>query len=240
MLAKFLTIDKISKRYGEVVVLESFTLNVELGTVTALVGVNGSGKTTLLRILAGLEEPLRGRIMFQNKIMARHELRQISTLVFQRTAIFNSSVYYNVAFGLKAKGYGRDEVQRRVSQALTGVGLADFQSRKAKTLSGGEQQRVALVRAFVIDPNILLLDEPTANLDPANAVMVENTIQRIREKDESTIILSTHNLHQANRLADTIVHMHNGKVMQAEEPKELFNNPNNKITRMFVNGELQF
>lgn len=226
--------------YGNIRALDSVTLNFEQNKIFSLVGVNGSGKSTLLRIIAGLEEPSHGNILFNNKKIDMHELHQISTLVFQKTVMFNTDVYNNISFGLKIRGLKKDDVERKVTQAMMSVGLANFHKRKAKKLSGGEQQRVALARAFVLEPKILLLDEPTSNLDPANAIFIEKAIKKIREKEKCSIILTTHNLYQAKRLSDKIFHIYQGKIIDEGSPEIFFNSPSNHITKSFINGELQF
>jgi tungstate transport system ATP-binding protein len=239
-LADELRIDNVDKDYGEIKALNSVTLDVEANKILAILGVNGSGKTTLLRVLSGLEEPSKGQILLDSKKMTAQELRQISTLVFQKSVMFSTSVYNNVSFGLKIRGYTKDEIERRVSKVLDSVELMDFQKRRARELSGGEQQRVALARAFVVDPEILLLDEPTANLDPAHAMILETAVKRIREESKCTIILATHNLHQARRLSDKVVHIHYGRILESSSPQEFFTSPHNETTRRFINGELQF
>ncbi len=239
-MTTLLQIQNVTKTYGNIKALDSVTLSIDQGKIVTLIGVNGSGKTTLLKILAGLEEPIRGNILFNERKMETKELRQISTLVFQKTAMFNTSVYNNVSFGLKIRGYEKEHIKMNVSQVLTSVSLTDFQQRKAKKLSGGEQQRVALARALVLNPRILLLDEPTSNLDPANAIVIENAIKNMGGKEEFAIVLATHNLHQAKRLSDKIVHIHHGKIMAIGSPQSFFSHPNNDITKSFINGELQF
>ncbi|MCX6659199.1 MAG: phosphate ABC transporter ATP-binding protein [Candidatus Bathyarchaeota archaeon] len=239
-MARRILLKNIDKAYGSINALDSVTLEVETGQIVALLGMNGSGKTSLLRIIAGLEEPSRGSIFLNSKKMTSHELRQIATLVFQKTVMFSTSVYGNVKFGLAIRGIGKKDAERKVSDALNLVGLADFKKRRARGLSGGEQQRIALARAFVLQPEILLLDEPTANLDPANAVILENAVRKIREKDACTIMLATHNLHQAKRLSDRIVHVHYGRIIADASPQDFFSHPSNETTRRFIAGELQF
>jgi len=239
-VADKIQLEKVKKTYGPIKALDSVTLNAEAGQIVALLGMNGSGKTTLLRILAGLEEPDKGDILVNRKRMTPQQLRRISTLVFQKTVMFNTSVCGNVSFGLKIRGVTKEEIERRVFNVLNSVGLTGFQKRNARALSGGEQQRVALARAFVLDPEILLLDEPTANLDPTNAMILENAIKRIREENECTIMLATHNLHQARRLSDKIIHIHYGRILEGATPQEFFAHPASEITRRFINGELQF
>ncbi|MCW4032454.1 MAG: ATP-binding cassette domain-containing protein [Candidatus Bathyarchaeota archaeon] len=235
-----IVIENVTKIYDEIKALDSITLNFEANRVVSLVGVNGSGKTTLLRILAGLEEATKGCVKFDNERIKAQDLRQISTLVFQKAIMFNSNVQNNVAFGLKIRNFDPKEIERRTNQALSTVRLYSFHKRKSKKLSTGEQQRVALARAFVIEPKILLLDEPTSNLDPTNAVIIEDAIKKMREKNGCTIILATHNLHQAKRLSNNIVHIHFGKILETAKPKDFFENPGNKITKKFINGDLQF
>jgi len=230
----------VEKVYGERKALDDISLDIEGGRILALVGLNGSGKTTLLRTIAGLDEPTRGRILVDNTEMASRELRKIVTLIFQRTATFNTSVFENVAFGLRIRNLTKNQIEGRVSEALAAVGLGGFERRRAKKLSGGEQQRVALARAFAINPEILLLDEPTANLDPANSMAVESIINRLRDEQTHTMVLSTHNLYQARRLSDKIAHIHYGRVLEVAKPDRFFTNPSNEITQKFVNGELQF
>ncbi len=239
-MTSYLQLEGIDKVFDGNKVLDSVTFNVDIGNVITLVGVNGSGKSTLLRILAGLERPSRGSILIDNNIIDMENLHRLSSMVFQKTTMFNRSVYDNVAFGLKIRGFKKEVVEKRVSQALSIVKLNNFRKRKAKKISGGEQQRVSLARAFILHPRILLLDEPTSNLDPANAVIIEDVIQQMRKKEDCIIILATHNLHQAKRLSDTITHIHSGKIMEIANPKDFFAHPSNDITKKFINGELQF
>ena len=236
----YLRVESIEKIYDEIKALDSMTLDIAPSKVISLVGINGSGKTTFLRILAGLEELSAGNIQFNSKRINTIKLRQVSTIVFQKAIMFNSSVFDNVAFGLKVRGFDTEEIRNKVTQALDSVGLNNFQKRKAKKLSGGEQQRVALARAFVIEPEILLLDEPTSNLDPTNAIIIENAIKKMRKRKVCTIILATHNLHQAKRLSDIMIHIHFGKILEIANPEDFFTNPSNLITKKFINGELQF
>ena len=239
-MAGHLRVESVDKSYGNITALDSITLDIEAGKIVTLLGINGSGKSTLLRILAGLDKPDAGSIILDDRRMGMEELRKISTLVFQKTVMFSTSVYDNIQFGLIVRGTRKDDVERRVSQALASVRMENFRKRKAKKLSGGEQQRVALARAFVLEPKILLLDEPTANLDPANAIIVENAIREMRIREVCTTILATHNLYQAKRVSDKIVHIHMGKIMEVANPVDFFACPRNQTTKKFINGELQF
>ena len=229
----------IEKNYREVKALDNLTFKAESGKVIVILGVNGAGKTTLLRISAGLEKPDKGSIYFNDDPITDKDLRQIATLVFQRTAMFSMSVYDNLAYGLRLRGKKDSEIKEKIIKALHDVGLDNFEKRKAKRTSGGEQQRIALARAFLLEPKILLLDEPTANLDPRIAIIIEKAIMK-RKSRENIIVTATHNLSQAKRLGDEIVHIHGGKIVEMGSAEELFGNPKNELTRKFINGELEF
>lgn len=234
-----LRLEGIEKSYREVKALDNLTFKAEGGKLIVLLGVNGAGKTTLLRIGAGLEKPDRGSVYFNDKPITDKSLRRIATLVFQRTAMFSVSVYDNLAYGLKLRGKEDSEIKEKIAEALHEVGLENFEKRRAKRTSGGEQQRISLARAFLLEPKILLLDEPTANLDPRIAVIIEKAIMK-RKSRENIIVMATHNLSQAKRLGDEIVHIHGGKIVEVGSAEELFGNPKNELTRKFINGELEF
>jgi tungstate transport system ATP-binding protein len=234
-----LKLENIEKNYRTVKALCSVTFTAEGGKIIVLIGVNGAGKTTLLRTLAGLDKPDKGTILFNGESITDRDLRRIATLVFQRTAMFNRSVYDNLAFGLKIRGKKDSEIKEKIAEALLSVGLRNFEKRKAKKTSGGEQQRIALARAFLLEPKILLLDEPTANLDPNSATIIERAIIE-RRKSDHIIIIATHNLSQAKRLGDEIVHIHAGEIVERARPEEFFTKPQNEVTRKFINGELEF
>jgi tungstate transport system ATP-binding protein len=209
------------------------------GKIIVLLGVNGAGKTTLMRIIAGLENPDEGKLFFNGKNIDAKGLRQVSTLVFQKSAMFSMNVYDNLAYGLRIRGVHKEEISRKVCAELEAVRLSGFEKRRAKKTSGGEQQRIALARAFLLDSNILLLDEPTANLDPNSATIIEKAIIN-KKSTQQIIVMSTHNLSQARRMADEIVHIYNGEIVEAAEPENFFENPKSEISRKFVNGELEF
>jgi tungstate transport system ATP-binding protein len=238
-MAMRLQLENIEKSYSSVKALEDISLEITGGKATALLGINGAGKTTLLRILAGLEKQDNGRIFFNGKRTNRRQLRQIATLVFQRTAMFNRSVYDNLAYGLKIREKKDDEIREEISRALQAVGLRNFERRKAKKTSGGEQQRIALARAFLLNPLILLLDEPTANLDANSAAIVERAIVD-RTRGKGIVIISTHNLSQAKRMANQVVHIYGGKIVEVANSEDFFSNPSSEISRKFISGELDY
>jgi len=234
-----LQLSEIKKCYRSVKALNSVSLEMEGGKIIVLLGVNGAGKSTLVRILSGLENPDSGTIIFNNQNTDAKTLRYISTLVFQKTIMFTMNVYDNLAFGLKIRRIPKEEIARRIPEALQAVRLSGFEKRRAKKLSGGEQQRIALARAFLLDSHILLLDEPTANLDPNSATIIEKAIIG-KKSSQRIIVMATHNLNQARRMADEIVHIHDGKIVEVAKPEDFFLNPKNEITRNFINGELDF
>jgi tungstate transport system ATP-binding protein len=231
-------VNHVGKTYGSVVALRDVSLEIQDGKILTIVGHSGSGKTTFLKILAGLEAPSSGEVLLDGKKATQLDLRKKATMVFQKTVVFNSSVYDNVAYGLRIRGFQKEEVYARVQQALGVVGLDSFEDRKARKLSGGEQQRVSLARALVLNPEILLLDEPTANLDPANAYIVERSVQENRRKIAQIIVIATHNLDQAKRLSDDVSHMLGGELVEKAPAKEFFLNPKDPRTKRFVAGEL--
>jgi tungstate transport system ATP-binding protein len=234
-----LWLENIEKGYGSVRALKSVSLKIFGDKTIALVGINGAGKTTLLRIIAGLEKQDKGRILFEDKETNEKELRRIATLVFQKTAMFSRSVYDNLAYGLKIRGKRDAEIKEEIALALHAVGLRNFDKRKARKTSGGEQQRISLARAFLLNPQILLLDEPTANLDPNSATIIERAITS-RRKEDNIIILATHNLNQAKRLANQVVHIYDGRIIEIASPEDFFKNPRNEISAKFINGELEY
>jgi tungstate transport system ATP-binding protein len=229
----------LQKSYQTIEALKSVSLNLQGNKIIVLLGVNGAGKTTLMRILAGLEKADKGQILFNNQNIDAKALRQISTLVFQKTAMFTMNVNDNLSYGLKIRKVPKEEIPKRINEALQAVRLSGFEKRRAKKLSGGEQQRIALARAFLLNPNVLLLDEPTANLDPNSASIIEKAIIS-KKNSQRIIIMATHNLNQARRMADEIVHIHNGEIVEAAIPEDFFENPKSEITRKFINGELDF
>lgn len=215
----------VTKVFGAVKVLDHVNLQVNKGEILALLGPNGSGKTTLLKILAFLEAPTFGEIKFQGVSVNgknAEALRLQSTLVFQRAAFFGSSVYDNVAYGLKLRRLPENEVRRRVKEALRLVKLEGFERRSARKLSGGEQQRVAVARAVVLNTPLLLLDEPTANLDPKNAAIVEEVIATVNRERGVTVMLTTHNMFQAEKLPTRVALINGGQITEVGETSDVF------------------
>jgi molybdopterin-binding protein len=215
----------LTKCFGNRTVLEDITLQIEEGEMLALLGPNGSGKTTLLKILAFLEKPTSGEVKFQGEAVTdknAERMRLQSAMVFQRTMLFSTNVYNNVAFGLKMRKLPKNLIKEEVQKALNLAKLEGFEKRSAKKLSGGEQQRVALARALVLKTKLLLLDEPTANLDPKNASILEEVIATVNRELKTTIVMATHNMFQAKTLPQRIALISDGKITEVGAPAEIF------------------
>lgn len=233
----------VTKRYVETLALNKVSLKVMKGEILAIIGPNGSGKTTMLRIMAGIEKPTNGEIYFDDtEINDRNmdKLRSRSTMTFQRTVFFNAGVYKNLAYGLKLRGHTKKEIKERIKEALRMVKLEGYESRLAKRLSGGEQQRLSLARALVLKTELILLDEPTANLDPYNVSMMEQIISEINRNFDTTIVMATHNMFQAKRLGKKVLLLMNGEVVEVGEADKIFESPQDKRTECFVKGEIVY
>lgn len=215
----------ITKTYGSKNVLENVSLRIHNGEILALLGPNGSGKTTLLKILAFIENPTRGEIRFSGEpVTSRNveRMRLLSTLVFQKTTVFSTSVYNNVAYGLRIRGLPKEARDEEVKKALTLVRLEGFGNRPARKLSGGEQQRVAIARALVLKTKLLLLDEPTANLDPKSATLIEDVISAVNRETKTTVVMATHNMFQAKALPHRIALISEGRITEIGPPSDIF------------------
>ena len=237
-----ITIQGLTKQYDGHAALRDVNLDVPDGSVTAIIGPSGSGKTTLLRLLDLLEEPDAGSIVIDgaeapSTEAARIAMRRQIGIVFQKPMAFSGSVFDNVSYGLRVRGHERGSLRERVGRALETVDLAGFESRNARTLSGGEIQRVALARTMVTEPRLLLLDEPTANLDPVSTAMVEELIGRVIDELRTTVVMATHDMAQGQRLADRIGVLIGGSMLQVGNPSEVFNLPSSVHVARFVGVE---
>jgi tungstate transport system ATP-binding protein len=235
------TID-LCQRFDNHDILKNINLKVEKGEVFALIGPTGAGKTTFLRLLNLLDLPASGIIYFDGIDTAgsaglRTELRRRMGFVFQKPVVFNMSVYDNIACGLKWRKERKSEIRQKVNSMLELVSLSDYKDRNARTLSGGEVQMVAIARAMVSEPEVLLLDEPTANLDPVSASRIESLIADIAHRHNTTIIMATHDMSQGQRLADRVGVLLNGEIQQSGNWQEVFNFPQNQEVAHFVRVE---
>ncbi|MCX9024558.1 MAG: phosphate ABC transporter ATP-binding protein [Candidatus Methanoperedens sp.] len=239
MAEELIRIQNLCKSFGSKEVLKNVSLVINRGEIFALIGPSGVGKTTMLRILNFLETPSDGRIVF-NGINSSHKIdaRRRMSMLFQTPAIFNTSVFNNVAYGLKVRKADKETMKKIVMNALSIVGLDGREHQKARTLSGGEAQRMAFARAIVYDPDILLLDEPTTNLDPANVAKMEEVIERIRSERGTTIVIATHNIYQVKRIADRVGILLNGELIEVNNKDGIFTKPKDARSAAFLKGEM--
>ena len=232
----------VSKKFDDAVVLAGVTGRIERGEIFAIIGPSGAGKSTLLRLVDLLDTPTEGVIRINGiDIHAEKEqnlrVRRMMGMVFQKPAVFNSTVYENIAVGLRFRGVDEGVVREKVRDALDVVGLSGYEERRARTLSGGEMQRVALARAMVTEPEILLMDEPTANLDPVSVEKIEELTLRINRDLGTTIVFSTHDMYQGQRLAHRIGVLMDGAFAQVGTPREVFTVPASREVARFVGTE---
>jgi len=232
----------LCQRYGERDILRNINLSVGKGEVFALIGPTGAGKTTLLRLIDLIDVPTSGKIYFDGVDTAesarvRLEVRRRMAFVLQKPVVFNMSVYDNIACGLKWRGVGKRRLREKINSVLEVVGLSADRNRNARILSGGEAQRVAIARAIAIEPEVLLLDEPTANLDPVSASRIEELITDIIQHYATTIIMATHDMSQGQRLADRIGVLIDGELLQTGSSRDVFASPGNREVAEFVGVE---
>jgi len=228
----------LSKSYGEKEILEGISFSIREGEIFGLIGPSGSGKSTLLRLLDLIEMPTRGALSILGEDAlsreVRFDLRRRMGMLSQKPVIFNRTVSENIAIGLKYRNAGRAVTDERVRGALRDIGLEGYSRQPARTLSGGEAQRVALARAMVTDPEILFLDEPTANLDPNSVEKIEEIILRLNRDAGTTVIVSTHDMLQGQRLAERIGVMMEGRLPQIGNTVEIFHRPATRQIARFV------
>lgn len=230
----------IHHRYGERTVLRLGHLDIYEGELLALVGPSGAGKSTLLRLLNFLEAPTQGTVLYHGQAYTPTtlplDIRRRITTVFQQPYLLNTSVYHNVTYGLRLRGNRNG--QALVEEILEAVGLSSLRDAPARTLSGGEAQRVSLARGLVLEPEIFLLDEPTANLDPANVRLLENIILHANRNHRTTIVLVTHNIWQARRLAQRVAFLFDGELLEVSPTTQFFESPQHPKSVAFIRGEL--
>jgi iron(III) transport system ATP-binding protein len=230
-------LEGVSKRFaGDVVAVDALDLKVEPGSLVTLLGPSGCGKTTTLRMIAGLERASDGRILIDEHDVTHlpANLRDV-TMVFQSYALFpHMNVFDNVAYGLRVARVSGPELTRRVGETLEMVGMEGLEKRSSAALSGGQQQRVALARALVMQPRVLLFDEPLSNLDAKLRRRVRQDIRDLQQRLGITSVYVTHDQEEALAISDVIVVMHRGKVLQTGSPFELYTRPANRFVADFI------
>ena len=232
----------LTQKYELREVVKNVNLRIDKGEVFTMVGPTGAGKTTLIRILDLLERPFSGRLLSDGVdiLSGRNyqlEARRRMAYVQQRPLVFTMNVFDNVACGLKWRHVKSDVIRHKTEAALERVGMADYKNRLAKTLSGGETQRIAIARALVVEPEVLFLDEPTANMDSVSVEKIETVLTHIINERKITIIMTTHNMLQAQRMASRLGVLINGQLMQTGSVSDIFNQPQNKEVAEFVGVE---
>ncbi len=244
MQSEIMRVQDLGKSFGKRVVLKNINMSINEGEIFALMGPSGVGKTTLFRILNLLEKPTEGRLFFRGIDLTGCTIREMinarrgMSMLFQTPCVLDSTVFNNVAYGLVIRKVDKKTIREKVMNALNIVGLEGKEGQRARTLSGGEAQRMAFARSIVYDPDILLLDEPTSNLDPANVAKIEEIIMRIRSERGVTIVIATHNLYQVKRIADRVGIMLNGELIEVNGKERIFGEPEDARTRAFVGGEM--
>ncbi|MFC3061075.1 ABC transporter ATP-binding protein [Paenirhodobacter populi] len=237
--ASFLLLDGLTLAYGKTTAVEGLNLSIRRGELVALLGPSGCGKTTTMRAIAGLMPVKSGRIVLDGRDITRTPAnRREVGLVFQSYALFpHLTVFENVAFGLRLKGMSGKPLEDRVLTAIASVGLSPFANRKTPELSGGQQQRVALARSMVMEPKVLMLDEPLSNLDARLRLEMRTELQRVQKESGVTMIFVTHDQIEALALADRIVVMRNGAIEQIGTPEDIYNRPESAFVADFVGFE---
>ncbi len=231
-----LELQDLRKQFGVTTAVASLTLKVERGEFLTLLGPSGCGKTTTLRMIAGFESPTTGRVLIDGRDVTNTspQKRNIG-MVFQSYALFpHLTVHENVAFGLKTRSVSKDEIGRRVEQALKLVDLSGFGARPVQQLSGGQQQRVALARALAPEPPLVLLDEPLSNLDAALRERTRDELRALLKRLELTAVFVTHDQEEAFALSDRVALLDRGRLQQLATPAELYSNPANPFVAAFI------
>ncbi len=230
-----LSLDRVCYSAGGTRLIEDFSTTFAADERTIILGPNGAGKSLLLRLCHGLLKPASGSIAWQGANSGDAARRQ--AMVFQKPVTLRRSVAANVEYALAIRKVPRPRRRELVVKALKLAGLSNLASRPARVLSAGEQQRLALARAWVLAPEVLFLDEPSANLDPAATRAVEYMISSIHD-DGAKIIMTTHDLGQARRLADHVLFMHQGRLIEATAAASFFASPTTALAKAFLEGEL--
>lgn len=227
--------ENLRKSYDGKTVLDIEKGVIKSGGITGIIGPNGAGKSTFLKIIAGIERGDRGNILYGG---GKEFPQKDITMVFQKPYLISSTVEKNIAYPMKLRGFNDENIEQRITELTEELNLTPFRKTRAWKLSGGETQKVALARALAFKPKLLLLDEPTANIDPVTTSEIEQMLIRIREQHETTVVLITHNLVQAKRICDNIMMFSGGKLIEYGDCNKILLDPEREETARFIRGEL--
>jgi len=238
----FLRIEGITKTFGKLYACDDISLDVYRGEFFALLGGSGSGKSTLLRILAGLETPDRGRVLIDGvDVTALPPYQRPVNMMFQSYALFpHMNVVENVMYGLRMSGQPKEQARTKAVEALRGVGLGGYDDRRPSELSGGQQQRVALARALVLEPEVLLFDEPLSNLDARLRREMREEIRALQQRLSLTVAYVTHDQAEAMAVSDQIIVMNQGLIAQKGSPRALYETPHSEFVAGFMGEAMLF
>jgi len=231
-----ITLKNVKKRYHQKTVLDIPDFHFFPGKIYGIIGPNGAGKSTLLKVIARLEELSEGEIFYQQQPF-RKEILKTMTYLTQKPFLFSASVVENISYPLKFRKYKRDEIRFLVEKIISEFGIEHLAHQLATKLSGGEAQRVALARALIFKPQILLLDEPTSNMDPNSIEIIEKIILKYNHKKDKTILFITHNVAQAKRICDEVIYLENGIIVESGKAKDVIASPKSENLRRFLSLE---
>ena len=236
MTKPLVILEKVQKHFGDFIAVKEINLEINEGELLAIMGPSGCGKTTTLRMRSGLEEPTIGEIRMNDQVMNKVKPHERDTpLVWQSLALFPFlSVIENVEFGLKMRGVDKLERKKRALEWLEKLDILEFSERDISTLSGGQKQRVALARSLVLEPKILLLDEPLSALDAHLVIRMQAVLVQLQRELGITFVYVTHSQSEAFAMADRVVIMGNGEIAQVGTPKDIYRSPQNKFVAEFV------
>ena len=241
--------ENLKRRYGNKTVLDLDCGLISHGRITGLIGPNGAGKSTLLNIIAGLDKPSEGRIMYglesegenshdENSRFTDVSPREKMTLLFQQPYLIHTTVEKNIAYPLKLRKVPTSLIKKRVSELMEELGLTGLARQRGWRLSGGEMQKAAFARALSFRPELLLMDEPTSNIDAATTAEIERIIKKENTEEGMTMVFVGHNLAQIKRLCDEVIFMNKGRIIESGPVLDILENPQEPETRAFVEGRL--
>ncbi|MFL0246649.1 ATP-binding cassette domain-containing protein [Candidatus Clostridium stratigraminis] len=225
-------VDKAVKKYNNNVVLNIDNLNLEDGKIYAVIGLNGSGKTTLMESIAGLRSLSSGTLKYNN--LNLEDVRSHISIMLQSNYLFTGSVLSNIICGLKFRKYKDEEIKKRLDKYRSVFNIEELLNKNCKKLSGGEQEKVCLLRTAILETNLTIFDEPTSSMDIESTLIAEELIKNMA-KGQRTVVVVTHDIYQAKRIADEVIFMDSGKVIEIGKKEDIFNNPKHNLIKAILN-----